>query len=304
MTDASAAPREWTGDATVDGVFEAVCETIPAIRAGLGDRRSYLETENPSGERMLAADEHADERFEEALLAVDGVASYASEEREAVVHADEVGPGAPDAVEEGYHLAVDPLDGSSNLKSNNCMGTIVGVYDRPLPTRGRNLVAAGYVLYGPNTTLIVADGDAVAEYLIEGGDSKLLEDDVTIPEDPTVYGFGGRTPDWPPDVAEFVEEIEAERLKLRYGGALIADVAQVLTYGGIFSYPTLSDAPEGKLRLQFECNPIGFVVETAGGRASDGHGNVLDAEPERLHQRRPLYVGTESLIDRLEARLS
>jgi fructose-1,6-bisphosphatase I len=276
---------------TVAAIREAVAGAAPEIRAGLPGRRETAGAENPSGERRLAADEYADELLEDRLGAIDGVGAYASEEREGVVDTGE-----------GYAVAVDPLDGSSNLKPNNVMGTIVGVYDAELPASGRDLVAAGYVLYGPITTMAFAREGTVTEYLIDDGEPTVLNGDVTLPDDPTVYGFGGRVPDWPADVAAYVDDIESE-LKLRYGGAMIGDVNQVLTYGGVFAYPALQSAPEGKLRLQFECNPVGYVIESAGGRSSDGTGSVLDVDPAGLHQRTPVYLGNEELIDRLEAAL-
>ncbi|AXG10655.1 class 1 fructose-bisphosphatase [Haloplanus rubicundus] len=276
---------------TVAAIREAVAAAAPEIRSGLPGRRETAGTENPSGERRLAADEYADELLEERLGRIDGVGAYASEEREGVVDTGE-----------GCAVAVDPLDGSSNLQPNNVMGTIVGVYDAELPASGHDLVAAGYVLYGPITTMAFAREGTVTEYLIDDGESTVLNADVTLPADPTVYGFGGRVPDWPADVAGYVEEIESE-LKLRYGGAMIGDVNQVLTYGGVFAYPALQSAPEGKLRLQFECNPVGYVIECAGGRSSDGTGSVLDVDPTSLHQRTPVYLGNEALIDRLEAAL-
>ena len=280
-----------TGTDTVAAIRAAVAGAAPDIRAGLPGRREQAGTENPSGERRLAADEYADELLAERLGAVDGVGTYASEEREAVVDTGE-----------GYAVAVDPLDGSSNLKPNNVMGTIVGVYDADLPASGHDLVAAGYVLYGPITTMAFAHEGSVTEYLIENGEPTVLNGDVTLPDDPTVYGFGGRVPDWPADVAGYVDDVESE-LKLRYGGSMIGDVNQVLTYGGVFAYPALQSAPEGKLRLQFECNPVGYVIECAGGRSSDGSGSVLDVDPTALHQRTPVYLGNEGLIERLEAAL-
>jgi fructose-1,6-bisphosphatase I len=276
---------------TVAAIRAAVAGAAPEIRAGLPGRREKADAENPSGERRLAADEYADELLETRLGGVDGVGAYASEEREGVVDTGE-----------GYAVAVDPLDGSSNLEPNNVMGTIVGVYDAPLPASGRDLVAAGYVLYGPITTMAFARDGSVTEYLIEDGEPTVLNEDVTLPDDPTVYGFGGRVPDWPDDFAAYVDEIESE-LKLRYGGAMIGDVNQVLTYGGVFAYPALRSAPEGKLRLQFECNPVGYVIECAGGRSSDGSGSVLDIEPDGLHERTPVYLGNADLIDRLDATL-
>ncbi|MXR50828.1 class 1 fructose-bisphosphatase [Halovenus sp. WSH3] len=274
----------------IDAVFETVAETAGDVRSILGERRSYEEGQNPSGEQQLAADIYADERLEQRLLDIPAVGSYASEERDEVVE---------DSGE--YHVACDPLDGSSNLKPNNGMGTIVGVYDEPLPAGGDALVAAAYVLYGPTTTMVTAVDGTVTEYLVEDGDRAVLDEDVTVPDDPVVYGFGGRAPDWPEAFASFVEEIENRRLKLRYGGAMVADVNQVLTYGGLFGYPMLADRPEGKLRLQFEGHPIAAIVSMAGGASSDGSESLLDKTPQELHERTPLFVGNESLIDDLES---
>ena len=279
----------------IDAVFGTVAETADDVRGALSERRAYEAEENPSGEQQLAADIYADELLEERLLAVDDVGAYASEEREGVIEADDGGQ---------YHVACDPLDGSSNLQSNNGMGTIVGIFDEPLPAPGSALVAAGFVLYGPITTMVVArDGD-VTEYLLKDGEREVLTEAVTVPADPVVYGFGGRIPDWTDDFRTFVDGIEADRLKLRYGGAMVADVNQVITYGGIFGYPMLSDTPEGKLRLQFEGHPIAHIIETAGGASSDGTQSLLDCDPDELHQRTPVFVGNDALISRLEAALA
>lgn len=278
---------------TIDAVFETIAETAPEIREGLVGRREYQEGENPSGEEQLAADVHADQLLEERLLAIDGVGSYASEEREEVV-----GDGS------GFSVAVDPLDGSSNIKPNNTMGTIVGIYDAALPAGGHDLVGAAYTLYGPITTMMTAVGDTATESVVEDGERHTVSEDVSLPDEPTVYGFGGRVPDWTDEFTDYAREIESDSsLKLRYGGAMIGDVNQVLTYGGIFAYPALDSAPEGKLRLQFEGNPIAYIVESAGGRSSDGNGSLLDVEPDGLHGRVPVHVGNEALIDRLEAAL-
>ena len=282
--------------AVAERVLDAVADVAPDIRAGLPGRRRYLDGENPSGEEVLAADVFADKTIEAALATVEGVGTYASEERESTV---DLGEGR-------VSVAVDPLDGSSNLQSNNPMGTVVAVYDGDLPAPGRDLVGAGYVLYGPVTTMVAGIGapaDAtVREYLVEDGEREPVET-VELPEEPTVYGFGGRVPDWPDDVAAYVEAVEAE-LKLRYGGAMIADVSQVLSYGGVFAYPTLASSPEGKLRLQFEGNPVAYLVEGAGGRSSDGERSLLDVPATGLHQRVPVYVGNDALIERLESTLA
>jgi len=279
----------------VEDIVRTVAEAAPDVRAGLPGRRIPVDEENPTGDVQLAADVWADELLAERLTALDAVGSYASEEREAVVDAGGVAAG------ERYAVAVDPLDGSSNLRSNNPMGTVFAVYDAPLPARGRDLVAAGFVLYGPITTMVVAHDGRVTESVVEAdGSRRVVDDDLRLPEEPVVYGFGGRVPDWPEDVATFVHELERE-LKLRYGGAMIADVSQVLTYGGVFAYPELETAPNGKLRVQFEANPIAFVVETAGGASTDGTGSLLGVEPTELHQRTPMYVGNRELIERREA---
>jgi fructose-1,6-bisphosphatase I len=284
---------------TVEAVVDVVVDTAADIRHALAERRSYEAAENPTGDRQLAADVYADQLLEERLLDVAGVAGYASEEREGVVTADSRAGGG-----EGVHVACDPLDGSSNLRSNNGMGTIVGVYDDLLPAGGDALLAAGYVLYGPITTMVWAQDGTVTEYLLEGGEREVLTGDVTLPEEPTVYGFGGRAPDWPADFAAFVEDVEADRLKLRYGGAMVADVNQVLTYGGLFGYPMLTDSPDGKLRLQFEGHPMAAVLEAAGGASSDGTRSLLAKTPGELHGRSPVFVGSAALVDRLERALS
>jgi len=281
---------------TVETIFETVAEVGSEIQGILGEQRSYQEGHNPSGERQLAADVYADDLLAERLLALEGVVSYASEERESVERSE----GSTGRSEGGYHVSCDPLDGSSNLTSNNAMGTIVGVYDQPFPAPGAALVAAGYVLYGPITTMVTARDGEVREHLIEDGDRTVLDGDVAIPEDPLIYGFGGRIPDWLPAFAAYVEHIEDDRLKLRYAGAMVADVNQVLTYGGIFGYPMVQGRPEGKLRLQFEGLPMAYVTAAAGGASTDGTQSLLEKEPERLHERSPVFVGNESLIARLE----
>jgi fructose-1,6-bisphosphatase I len=278
---------------TIDAVFDVVAETAPDVRSGLAGRRVYDSGANPSGEQQLEADVYADELLAERLLDIDAIGGYASEERESVLTGDG-----------NYHVAVDPLDGSSNLRSNNTMGTIFAVYDEPLPASGSALLASGFVLYGPITTMVTARDGVVTEAVIEGeGKREIVDPGVTLPEEPTVYGFGGRIPNWTDAFSAYVERVESE-LKLRYGGAMIGDVNQVLTYGGIFGYPGLKDRPSGKLRLCFEGHPIAHIIETAGGASSNGDRSLLECTPERLHERTPLFVGNEEYIERLETALS
>ncbi|MES3517591.1 MAG: fructose-1,6-bisphosphatase [Natronomonas sp.] len=279
-------------DDPIEVVVETIASTAPEIQSGLVSRRGYAAEENPTGDRQLDADVYADELLEERLLDLECVGGYASEERAETIRDDG-----------GYHVGLDPLDGSSNLRSNNSMGTIFGVYDEPLPAGGESIVASGYVLYGPITTMVVARGGpedgTVTEYLLEDGTRRTLEADLHLPSDPVVYGFGGRRPKWSEAFREYVDAV-AEELKLRYSGAMIGDMNQVLTYGGLFGYPGLSDRPDGKLRKQFEGIPIGYIVETAGGASSDGAKSLLEGEPAEIHECSPTFIGDPTYIDRLE----
>jgi fructose-1,6-bisphosphatase I len=277
--------------AEFDGIIEAVVGALPRIEEGFAGGRAYADDENPSGQEVLAADVRADEILHDALTSLDCVGEYASEERAEVVDCGE-----------GLSVAADPLDGSSNLVTNNPVGVIVGVYDASLPCAGTNLVGAAYAVFGPLTTVVVADGDGnVTEYVVEDGERKNARE-LRLPE-PTVYGFGGGVENRTDGFAEFADEVERE-LKLRYGGSMVGDVNQVLHKGGIFSYPALEDRPEGKLRLVFEGAPMAYVVESAGGASSDGEVSLLEKEPEGIHDRTPVHVGNGSVIERLEDRLS
>jgi fructose-1,6-bisphosphatase I len=279
---------------SVERVLDVMADAAPEIRAGLPERRAKAATENESGEAQLEADVWADDLLYDRIADIEGVNWYGSEERSEPLT---VGDAA-----DGIAVAIDPLDGSSNVKSNNPCGTVVGLYDEPLPAPGSSLVAAAFVLYGPITTMTVARDGSVTEYLVEEGDRTDLGS-VELPDDPVVYGFGGRVPDWTEPFEAYVRDVEQE-LKLRYGGAMIADVNQVLEYGGIFGYPALQSRSEGKLRACFESMPMAYIVESAGGASSDGARSLLDLEPDSLHERTPTFVGNESVIEDLEAALS
>jgi fructose-1,6-bisphosphatase I len=295
MSDRSAPSDAESISATVDAVFDVVAQSAPDVREGLPGRRATIEGENPSGETQKQADVYADELFESRLGALDGVGTYASEEQP-----------EPIDVGSGLSVCVDPLDGSSNLEPNAAMGTIVAIYDGDLPATGDQLVGAAYVLYGATTTMMAAQESRVTEYVIHpDGQYQVIQEEVTIPEDPSVYGFGGRVPNWVDEFADFAAGVESDpSMKLRYGGAMIGDVNQVLTYGGIFAYPTLETAAEGKLRVQFEGYPVGYIVESAGGASSDGSQSLLDVEKDDLHARTPVYVGNREFVDDVEAALA
>jgi len=252
---------------------------------------------NPYGEKQSQIDVWSNDLFTKKLLRSGLVKRLASEEMEEVAEA-KVGE---------YSIVLDPLDGSSNLKSNNLLGTIVGVYrEKPLPAKGRDLHAAMYFLYGPYHQLVLALQDGVHSFATLGKGSqgaRFVSDGLIrqLPKPPTVYGIGGLREKWTPNVRVFVESLEKRKLSLRYGGSFVGDYNQILTKGGFFAYPELTDAPEGKYRLQFESNPVGFITEKAGGRASTGTEDILDVDPISITQRVPTYLGDQDLVREFES---
>jgi len=275
-------------------VFQAVSEAAPHIRSGLMHRREYVGEENPSNERQMEADVWANELLKEKIANIEGIGEIASEEEEDVIQCGE-----------GLSVAMDPLDGSSNIPTNNLIGTIVGIYDEKLPCKGQNLVESFYVVYGPLISIMRAEDGQVNEYVLEEKsgdrvDPHLASEDIELPE-PYVYGFGGNK-NWTEKFREFEDELSRD-LKLRYGGALVGDVNQVLHQGGIFAYPKRTDSPNGKLRLLFEANPIANIFHNSGGSSTDGEKNILEIEAEELHQRTPLFVGDSKLVDKAEEKL-
>lgn len=277
----------------VDEIFHSVAEVAPHISSGLLHRREYVEEENPSDEKQMEADVWANEFLKEEITSIEGVGEFASEEEESVIDCGE-----------GLSVTVDPLDGSSNIPTNNLVGTIVGIYDGELPCKGENLVSAFYIVFGPMISVMRSDGEEVNEYVIEKttGDQveiHLASEDIELPE-PYVYGFGGNK-NWTEEFREFEDEI-SEDLKLRYGGAFVGDINQTIHYGGIFGYPHRTDAPEGKYRLMFECNPVAFIVEAAGGSSTNTEESILEIEAKELHQREPFFAGNDELVDEVESR--
>jgi fructose-1,6-bisphosphatase I len=274
---------------TLDEIERAVKDTSHYVSNNLANYAGRSAGQNPSGEQQVGGDVWADDLFFDSLSGVEGVGGYASEERDEIVD-----------LGEGYTIAIDPLDGSSNLASNNSVGTIVGVYDTDLPASGRHLVASMMTLYGPYTTLTVAreDRDIVQEYLLRDGYSERWGT-YTLPDEPTVLGMAGKWSQRSDEMNELAQEF-ARELKPRYGGATVADLAQVLEYGGLFGYPATKGYDSGKLRVHFESAPLAYLVEAAGGGSSDGHQSLLDVDPDEVHARTPTFLGNESLINRLE----
>lgn len=272
----------------VEKIFHKTAEIAPHISSGLKNRREYAAKENPSGETQIEADIWANEFFKEAFTSIEGIGEFASEEEKDIVDCGG-----------GVSVTIDPLDGSSNIPSNNIVGTIIGIYDKELPCSGRDMVASIVVVYGPLTTILRAEEGEVHEYVLErkesdGVELHLSREQIHL-EESKVYGFGGREYDWTEKFKEFAEEVK-ENHKLRYGGALVGDVNQVLYHGGVFAYPELNSRPNGKLRLMFEANPMAFIFENSGGASSNGQKSILDIEPNSLHQRTPLYLANKALI--------
>ncbi|MFW6458952.1 MAG: class 1 fructose-bisphosphatase [Halodesulfurarchaeum sp.] len=277
---------------TIDTIVREVRDTAHYMSDNVANYADDTTRTNPSGEEQIGADIWSDSLFFDALCPLEGVGGYASEERRDVVDCGE-----------GYTIAIDPLDGSSNLASNNSVGTIVGVYDAELPAPGRDLVAAMMVLYGPYTTMTVAreNSDVVQQYLLRDGHSERWGQ-FRVPEATTVVGLAGIPGSRSDAFNEFANELEGE-MKLRYGGATVADLAQVLEYGGLFGYPRTDQYPDGKLRVHFEAAPLAYLVEAAGGGSTDGTQSIMDVEPDRIHARTPILLGNETLVARAEKAL-
>jgi fructose-1,6-bisphosphatase I len=196
-------------------------------------------------------------------------------------------------------VAFDPLDGSSLVDVNLAVGTIVSIYKgRNLLQAGRNQVAAMYILYGPRTTLVYSTGKGVHEF----GMNSLMEytlnyENMRLAGPSRIYSPGGLRSKYTPGTEKFVRNLELNGTKLRYSGGFVPDINQVLIKrGGIFMYPHLADAPNGKLRLLYELNPMAYLIEQAGGAASDGRRRILDIEPDGVDLCSPVFIGTQETV--------
>ncbi|AHF99682.1 fructose-1,6-bisphosphatase [Halostagnicola larsenii XH-48] len=272
-------------------IVDALAAVVPHVRAEFRDGREKTRNENPSGDVQSAADRQIDQLFREQLAPLEAVGAFASEERKRV---EDVG--------DGYSVAIDPLDGSSNLRSNNIVGTVVGVYNGSLPASGRDLIASMVVLYGPFATITAAIDETVTRYVVDDG-AIVDSSPVTIPAEGEICGFAGSTNEWPEAVEDCWRELHRD-YKLRYTGAMVADINHLLVNGGLLGYPERSSSPNGDLRLQYEANPIAHIVETAGGRSSTGQESILDRTPAELHEHVPAYFGNPEQISYLESTLA
>ncbi len=255
--------------------------------------RKFAGFQNIFGEDQLALDRSADEILKAQLQFSGFVREYASEERDAVIP---IGKG-----NEKYYITADPLDGSSLVETNLSIGTIIGIHNAPILSPGKEtLVAAMYITYGPLITMVYSAGKGTHEFVLNReGEYVLSQDNITLKEKGSIYSLGGLRKEWTPGHLKYVEYLEKEGYKLRYSGGFVPDLNQILIKkGGIFSYPALKDSPKGKLRLIFELQPMAFIIEQAGGKATDGKEDILSIKPEDLDHRSPIYIGSRHEVEK------
>jgi fructose-1,6-bisphosphatase I len=283
--------RHLRGQNICDNLVHLICEiaeaskyVINAVRTGdLG----VAGTSNLYGEEQLALDVLSDRIMRKRLIHSGVVCNIASEEMDEIYQCQADADGL-------YSVAYDPLDGSSLVDVNLAVGTIVSIYSGcDLLQPGRNQVAAMYILYGPRVSLVYTVGDGVHEFTMNNlMEFTLTRENIRMNPEGNIYAPGGLRNKYSEGDERFIRHLEDKGCKLRYSGGFVPDINQVLMKGkGLFMYPALNGAPNGKLRILFELNPMAFIVEHAGGAASNGKIPILDIKPESLDQRAPVYIG-------------
>ena len=284
--------------------------------AGLVDILGETGKENIQGETVKKLDDFANEQFKTVLGSSIEVCGLATEEEKEVVSFES------DLSREGkYIVCMDPLDGSSNIDVNVSIGTIFSIYRRisdvgsasveeDFLQPGTRQVAAGYVLYGSSTMLVYTTGMGVTGFTLDPsiGEFFLSHRKISMPEPGTIYSINeGNYANFPPGVKQYIkycQEIDPPTHRpytSRYIGSLVADYHRNMMKGGIYIYPQTTSHPEGKLRLTYECNPIAFLAEQAGGMATDGMGNrILEIHPQSIHQRVPFFAGPTNMVNQVE----
>jgi fructose-1,6-bisphosphatase I len=274
-----------------DNLVHLICEiaeaskyVINAVRTGdLG----VAGTSNLYGEEQLALDVLSDRIMRKRLVKSGVVCNIASEEMDEIYQVTSNTNGM-------YSVAYDPLDGSSLVDVNLAVGTIVSIFAGcDLLQEGRNQVAAMYILYGPRTSLVYSVGNGVCEFTMNQlMEYTLTRENVRMKPAGDIYSPGGLRNKYTEGNEKFIRYLEAKGCKLRYSGGFVPDINQVLMKGkGIFMYPALNGSPDGKLRLLFELNPMAYLIENAGGAATNGTIPILDIKPASLDQRAPVYIG-------------
>jgi fructose-1,6-bisphosphatase I len=297
-------------------VVARACKRISqAVNKGdLGEVMGSAESENVQGEMQKKLDIIANEVLIEANEWGGHLAAMASEEMEGIYV-------VPNRYPQGeYLLLFDPLDGSSNIDVNVSIGTIFSVLVKPEGTgvseqdflqAGVKQVAAGYCVYGPQTTLVLTVGDGVVVFTLdrEQGSFVLTEEHLRVPEDTKEFAINmSNQRHWAPPVQRYIDECLAgtsgprgKDFNMRWVGSMVADVHRILTRGGVFLYPwdkREADKP-GKLRLMYEANPMSWLIEQAGGTATDGKQRIMDITPTQLHQRVSVFMGSKKEVERV-----
>lgn len=283
-------------------------------KAGLVDILGDAGTTNIQGEGQKKLDIYANEQFISALTSGGECCIVATEEEDEFVPID-----SPVSKNAKYIVCIDPLDGSSNIDVNVAVGTIFSIYRRKsvdgnanladVLQKGTDQVAAGYLIYGSSTMLVYTTGKGVNGFTLDPsiGEFCLSHPNMKIPEDGTIYSINeGNYVHFPDGVKKYLKYAQVEDLATnrpytsRYIGSMVADIHRNLIKGGIYMYPTTAASPNGKLRLLYECNPMAFIIEQAGGVASDGFNRILDMEPVALHQRTSIFIGSPKMVKRVE----
>lgn len=283
-------------------------------KAGLVDILGYTGETNVQGEEQKRLDVYANEKFIDTLVKREIVCGIASEENEEFISIK----GQNSGYDNKYVVAIDPLDGSSNIDVNISVGTIFSIYRRvsklgtPVQKEdflqeGNKQVAAGYVIYGTSTMFVFTTGFGVNGFTLNPsiGTFYLSHPKMHFPEQGRTYSINeGNYVNFPQGVKDYIkfcqEEKEDRPYSSRYVGSLVADIHRNILLGGIYIYPASTKYKNGKLRLMYECNPIAFIVEQAGGKASDGFKRILDIKPQELHQRSPFFCGQKEMVAKAE----
>lgn len=283
------------------------------LKAGLVDILGKHGATNVQGEEQMKLDVYANETLIAVLQNSSECAGIASEENDEFVCFDD-----EYSVNSKYVVLFDPLDGSSNIDVNAPIGTIFSIYRRvselgkPCTSEdflqeGNKLMAAGYVIYGSSTMMVYATKLSVNGFTLEPsiGEFCLSHPDMKCPEKGKIYSINqGNTSKYSEGMKNFLEycmeskKEEGRPYSHRYIGSMVADMHRTLIKGGIFMYPADKSNAKGKLRLQYECNPMAFLIEAAGGVASDGTQRILDVQPTELHERCPIYIGSKNLVNK------
>jgi fructose-1,6-bisphosphatase I len=255
--------------------------------------------QNVYGDEQLALDRISDDILRNKLQFSGFVREYASEELEDIV---KIGTG-----KEKYIVTADPLDGSSLVDTNLAIGTIIGIHKESILDVGRKtMVAALYITYGPLITMIYSAGRGAHEFVLDReGEYVLSQENIRMKEKGSIFSPGGLRRDWTPEHLKFVEQLEKDGYKLRYSGGFVPDINQILIKrGGVFTYPALKKSPQGKLRLLFELQPMAFIMEQAGGLATDGNQDILSIKVENVNQISPIYIGSVTEVQMAKEFLS